>query len=245
MGAPEGTQVRRRLRLVISSLFTLFILALAAFALLNYVFLPRLVRLGDERVVPDVRTLPSEEARTVLRLSGLNDGEVRKTPHFTLPEGYVVDLVPKQGMRVKAGRDVVITVSSGPRWAEVPNLFRTTVKISEITLRECGLELGQVREEYSDTVPEGLVISSDPGFGAQLQWGDTVDVVVSLGRRLITVPDLRGMTVREAQEVLRDLGLVLDTGLIPDPGLRIEAQSPPPGRKVASGSEISVQVGSP
>jgi serine/threonine-protein kinase len=225
-----------------SLLFTLVLLIATAFVLLNYVLVPRFVKHGHETLIPDVRTLPVTEARAILGSSGLKVVELREMPHHSLPEAYVVEVIPPQGMHVKAGRDVVLTQSTGPRWSEVPVLFRNTVKISEITLREHGLEMGELREEYNDSVPKGLVVASEPGFGTSLEWGDTVVIIVSLGKRLIRVPDLRGMTVRDAREILRELGLVLDTGLILDLGLYIEAQSPPPGREVASGSEISIQV---
>jgi serine/threonine-protein kinase len=237
--------VSRRLLTWVAAGFTFLILVCVTFVLLNYALLPRFVRLGRETAVPDVRTLPVREARGVLRLSGLPVSGVRSAYHASLPEGYVMETAPHPWMAVKEGRKVELVVSAGPRLSEVPYLFRTTQKISEIRLREQGLWIGELRKEYNDSVPVGLVISAEPEFGCTLQWGDTVSLLVSLGKRLITVPDLTGMTVREAKEALRELGLVLDTGMILDPGRRIEAQSPSPGREVVSGSEIIIQVGRP
>ena len=245
MGAHEGTQVSRHFPLIISAVSTVAVLVIGTALFLNYILMPKFVHLGRETEVPDVRGMPEPEADAVLGMTGLSIAETRAAPHPTMPEGYVLKTTPPHWMKVKEGRKVVLTVSSGPRWAEVPNLFRMTQKLSEITLREHGLELGEVHQEYCDTVPQGLVIRSDPEHGSKLQWGDSVSIVVSLGKRLVRVPDLRGMTVGEARKLLKELGLILDTGIITDMDLRIEAQSPAPGREVLSGSEISVQVSMP
>ena len=61
--------------------------------------------------------------------------------------------------------------------------------------------------KYSDEVPKGIVISSNPKSGGSLKRGETVTVTVSKGRAPITVPDLNGKNINEARSILQGLGL--------------------------------------
>ena len=61
------------------------------------------------------------------------------------------------------------------------------------------------RQENSDSVPKGRVISQDP-TGGTLYRGDEVTLVVSKGPVMVDVPNVVGKTLREAQRVLEDAG---------------------------------------
>ena len=64
-------------------------------------------------------------------------------------------------------------------------------------------------EEFSDTVPEGSVISQNPTSGT-LYKGDKVEFVVSKGPELVEMPGVRGDSVASATAELEALGLVVD-----------------------------------
>ena len=63
----------------------------------------------------------------------------------------------------------------------------------------------EVTTAHSDEVPVGEVISQTPGPGSG-QKGDTVELTRSLGPVLVTVPNVRAMGVRAAEQVMRDAG---------------------------------------
>jgi beta-lactam-binding protein with PASTA domain len=54
--------------------------------------------------------------------------------------------------------------------------------------------------EYSSTVQRGRVISSDPGAGERVLDGDKVAIVLSKGKEVYDLPQLKGLTVDEAQD---------------------------------------------
>lgn len=60
-------------------------------------------------------------------------------------------------------------------------------------------------------VPEGVIISIDPGAGVSVAPGQVIDVVISAGPARIQVPSLTLLTLDEAEEALADRGLVLGT----------------------------------
>jgi len=71
----------------------------------------------------------------------------------------------------------------GQKIGEVPNLIGMTEAqaIAALTAPEVQLILGNVTEENHETVPVGIIISSDPVAHTYLSAGDPVNIVVSLG----------------------------------------------------------------
>ena len=68
----------------------------------------------------------------------------------------------------------------------IPDLTGMAQADAEDTLTSAGLILGEVTEEYSETIPEGHVISQDPAAGLEVIAGALVDLVISLGPEPIT-----------------------------------------------------------
>jgi serine/threonine-protein kinase len=65
--------------------------------------------------------------------------------------------------------------------------------------------------QLSDTVENGLVISTDPAAGQEVGAKTTVTVLVSAGQEEVLVPDVTGMTESNALTTLSSMGLVLGT----------------------------------
>ncbi|WP_395296518.1 Stk1 family PASTA domain-containing Ser/Thr kinase [Kitasatospora hibisci] len=61
---------------------------------------------------------------------------------------------------------------------------------------------GRFTEVYSETVPAGQVISTDPGVGARARKSDAVGVTVSRGPKRIAVPELAGKPADQAAAAL-------------------------------------------
>ncbi|MFJ3787246.1 Stk1 family PASTA domain-containing Ser/Thr kinase [Kitasatospora sp. NPDC090091] len=61
---------------------------------------------------------------------------------------------------------------------------------------------GRFTEVYSETVPAGQVISTDPGVGARTRKSDAVGVTVSRGPKRIAVPELAGKPADQAAAAL-------------------------------------------
>lgn len=60
----------------------------------------------------------------------------------------------------------------------------------------------QTREANDVSVANGLVIGTEPGAGTAVRRGSTVTMVVSLGPRILPVPDVRGKSEAEARSLL-------------------------------------------
>ena len=62
----------------------------------------------------------------------------------------------------------------------------------------------QRRDDFSDDVPQGQIVGTDPPAGTQLARGSTVTIVVSKG--LTTIPDVAGQSVADATAQLQANG---------------------------------------
>ncbi len=93
------------------------------------------------------------------------------------------------------------------RYRDTPNIVSVSQDKAAATLADAGLDLRVQDSAYSERVPEGYVISTDPGPGGRVLEGGTVTAVLSKGPERHLVPDLRTMTESEAVDALRDRSL--------------------------------------
>jgi serine/threonine-protein kinase len=92
---------------------------------------------------------------------------------------------------------------------EVPSLESLTQEEAQELLAESSLSLGEVSEATSDSAPKGTVIEQEPQAGASVNPETSVNVTLSSGPEQISVPDLAGLSLAEAQRALSEAGLEL------------------------------------
>lgn len=99
------------------------------------------------------------------------------------------------------------TVSGGD--VSVPDLSELTVAEAAALLKKSGLTLEEAAQRNDERVDEGRILAQDPPPGAAIKERRKVKVVVSLGARASSIPDLRGGAARKAQITLQQQGLRL------------------------------------
>ncbi len=125
----------------------------------------------------------------------------------TLP-GTILRTAPEAGQLLEEGGELTYFVSQGPELRPVPkNLIGIKLSDAEALLLGAELSLGQVTEELNEDYPAGVVISVSIRE-EQIPTGTPVDLVISLGPALRTVPpDLVGIALEDAQTQLTLEGL--------------------------------------
>jgi serine/threonine-protein kinase len=94
--------------------------------------------------------------------------------------------------------------------AEVPALVGLAPEKAEEAMRAAGLILMRdSATDYSPDVPAGLIQTQFPGSGTEVKRGRRVWVKISKGLRGVELPPLRGMSLRQAEISLQQLGLKL------------------------------------
>ncbi|MCF0154736.1 MAG: PASTA domain-containing protein, partial [Veillonella sp.] len=103
-----------------------------------------------------------------------------------------------------------------------------------------------VSEVANSEVPAGQVISQTPAAGETVKENRPVHLVVSKGSGDITVPDLSGLTVDQARQRLKDLGLVVGKITMQEdtskPDGVVLSSSPSNDSKVSKGQPIDLVV---
>lgn len=91
----------------------------------------------------------------------------------------------------------------------VPSLAGLTVKEATSTLKDLGLNLDVATEEFSEDIPDGKIITSDPAGGGRVSPNGTVGVTISKGKERYAVPTLQGLKQDIAEQQLKENNLVL------------------------------------
>jgi serine/threonine-protein kinase len=162
----------------------------------------------------------------------------------TVAKDTVLTQKPRAGDRVVKGGTLSLSLSLGPERYPVPDVTGMELAAARGQLEATKLKLKEGTAEYSDTVPEGVVISTDPKADTSLKPGSVVTVVVSKGRAPITVPQLTGRNINEVRAQLQQLGLtaVEQYKDSDQPADIVIDQSPKPGAGVGKDAEIKLVV---
>jgi len=91
----------------------------------------------------------------------------------------------------------------------VPNLQGVSLRQARLLLQKSGHGVGQISWMYTEDFPENVVISSAPGYKAEVFQGEVIDLLVSQGSVPPTaiVPDFTGQSLEGAVILARDTGL--------------------------------------
>ena len=123
------------------------------------------------------------------------------------------------------------------RFTSMPDVAGAQRAEAKAVIEDAGLAFEVAETRYSDDVPEGRVISTDPEPEARIAKGDAVFVVLSRGEELYAVPPVLDMTEREAQQELTEAHLQAtpvqryngstDPGIVFDISVEVGDEVPP------------------
>lgn len=190
-------------------------------------------------IVPNLDSMPREEARRLIETAGLRIGEIiPKVTPARPPLGTVVEQTPAPGTYVIKGTAVNIGVEVEP--VRLPQLIHQPFQQAHEMLVQSGLKLGKVDRRITGSAPAETVIEQYPGGGVEVPTGSTVDLVVE--EASVLVPDLRRLDRAAAQSTLDRARLFVDrwdeeiTGS--QPPHTVLRQSPGPNERVRPGTRV-------
>lgn len=92
----------------------------------------------------------------------------------------------------------------------IPDLYNMTLDEAQRSLDKLNLNISvNIEDEYSNEVEKGKIISQQPISGSSIQEGDTVTLVLSKGPMKGNIPNIVGLTLGEAENVLKENKLSL------------------------------------
>lgn len=154
---------------------------------------------------------------------------------LNLPAGTIQSLNVAPGATLPHNQAIAVQLSKGPMPVSMPNVVGHGKAQAQSAFNNEKLK-ANYSEQYSDTVPAGTVISASMPPGTQLHWGDSVNVVVSKGPEMVTIPNVVGQRSDVARSTLEVLGLKVQgqsqTTLLPSQDKQVASQSPAAGSQV-------------
>ncbi|MFD9767222.1 Stk1 family PASTA domain-containing Ser/Thr kinase [[Kitasatospora] papulosa] len=198
---------------------------------------------GPETVkVPDVEGLALADARRELKKWGLAPGMATREFSEEIDRGKVIRTDPRAGTERHTDSAVALVVSKGSP-VDVPDVTGLSVDEATAALDEAGLKAEVLPERVNSAEAQGEIARQTPGSGAEAAEGDTVELTVSKGPRMLQVPDVTGKDVDEARSALEDAGFEVK---VDRPFLSfsdtVGSQSVEGGEKAAEGSTITLRT---
>ena len=210
---------------------------------------------GNKRAMPkSMQTLLSKTEQIVTSVKE-NSSSLQKNQSNTSDS---IRVKKKLSKRVKRNRIIAATLALllmyggwtliagfGAR-VVVPSVAGLTVKSATAQFASLGIS-GEVQEEvFSEEVPAGKIISSQPAGGGKVKPGGVVTLIVSKGKERYDVPNLAGLTPEAAAKILSENTLTLGTqsesysSAIPQGS--IISSSPRAGEQVKRESRIDIVI---
>jgi eukaryotic-like serine/threonine-protein kinase len=198
---------------------------------------------GPERYdVPQLLGLTQAQAELQLTNTRLTVGTVSQAFSETVPQGQVISTSPATSTSVKPETSVDLVISTGRKPIQLKDWTGQPADQAIAALSGAKLKVEATKQSWSDTVPQGSVISQSPATGTLFQ-GDPVTLVVSKGPQLVAVPDVIGRQEGRATSILTGLGFNVQIerafgGFFGT----VRLQSVDPGTEAPRGSTITLTV---
>lgn len=128
----------------------------------------------------------------------------------------------------------------------MPDLIRMDSLSAAQTLAKSGFRLSEITRANNDSIPAGRVVSQVPAPGREVKKTRHVRLLFSLGREMITVPNLTDLSPSQAGDTLQRLGLrlgeiseVYSTAMTPG---AIMGSTPRAGHRLARGGTVNISI---
>lgn len=125
-------------------------------------------------------------------------------------------LVPRSAVVAALAVLGILAGATGAGWLVAHSRMVAVPAVAGLSAADAraALEAGQLgyvvdASQVSVSVPAGSVISQEPAAGLRVMPGSPVRVVLSVGPQTLAVPDVVGLSVRDARTALEALGLVV------------------------------------
>ena len=230
---------------------------LVAMALVAHLAMQFGTRHGARRTVPDFSGIRLADAE---RLAAKHDLELRINDSLFVPAyegGIVLDQLPEGGVEVKPGRAVYITINSfRQKMVEVPNVAGRSLRQAKNMLEIAGLEIAEL--VYLPDMATNYVlaaffecdsITAETRIEAEMGSGITLHVGVDEEQNSAAIPQIVGLSLREAKGRIWESGLNLGKidfeegiNLLNQKEARVYQQEPMAETQTQLGAKVSFRL---
>jgi eukaryotic-like serine/threonine-protein kinase len=145
-----------------------------------------------------------------------------------------------------AGGGVAAYLLTRPVKSTVPTVVLQPLNTARTEVQNAGLNLSVIN--VADKHPAGIVIAQSPLGGTKVDQGSTVTLTVSQGPGNATVPSVKGLTLAQAQQKIRQVGLtpgrVVSLTSTQFPAGQVTDTDPTAGQTPPVGTTVTIFVSS-
>ena len=136
-----------------------------------------------EIIMIDLYNMEYREANLAIEGLGLRVGTPQYEHNDVVAYNHVISYTPLKDVVLKPGDEVQMVLSLGPEALklDMPTLLGLTQEQAESKITMRHLEIGDIDQEYNETIPAGTVMDQYPAAGTQVSEGTKVNLQISLG----------------------------------------------------------------
>jgi len=188
--------------------------------------------------MPQVTGQTLTAAQAAIKHAGLTPGKVKTVTSTTIAAGIVISTDPTAGSSWPQPKPVSIVLSAGP---PLPNFVGQDKSVAEQWAAANGVKLNEVPAAHSDQ-PVNIVVKQSAPPGSAFTNGQVITVQISPGPPMVNIPDVTGMRIPKAVQVLRHAGFVVQINQV-GPFNVVFSESPT--GQAPKGSTITLTTGLP
>lgn len=227
---------------------------LAAFILTTLIFtgyskLKEAVGSSGESLMPLLIGSTEAEARSMAEEYGFQLNIIESVSSSQYPEGVIIAQNVDEGVRIKKGYPVGVTLSRGSNMTTVPLLVNRTLMEAEDLIREANLRIN-ISYEFSDEIPLDVVIRQGTEALTEVEPNTRIDIVISKGEETtdVIMIQLKGLQISQAMNEIVGLGLIVgEVKYEPSstiPANEVTWQSYEPGTTLETNTAVDLYVSS-
>lgn len=201
-------------KLVLLNIIIVLIISMIGLLSLNF-YLDKYTLHNIEITVPDLSNFTIEEVKPLLENRKLRFNVIDSNYESTKAAFVILDQNPKPNTKVKENRRIYLTINAkNPPQVKLPNLLDQSHRIAIEQLKINGLKADSLiykphfaRDAVIGIMYKGKMINE----GEVLNKGSSVNLVVGMGtsKEKVAVPNLSGLTINQADELLMSNSLNL------------------------------------
>ncbi len=207
----------------------------------NYKSLSQLV------YVPNLINTEINSATQILSNINLNIKVAEEVFDKDIPKNFIVQQQPVYNSQVIKNSTIVVKISKGEQkdTTEIPNLVGLNFKDAKEKLFAFNLDIGDISEEYNDYFDKNIIISQYPKPSLEAKINSKINLTLSKGQELITIPDVKNYNYIDAKMNIEALGLKIITKKITNYNLPVGtvlAIEPFEGSNVEKNSIVTLYI---
>jgi serine/threonine-protein kinase len=156
--------------------------------------------------MPQVTGQTLTDAQAAIKHAGLVPGKVKTVTSPTIAAGIVISTDPTAGTSWPQPKPVSIVLSAGP---PLPNFVGQDKAVAEQWAAANGVKLNEVPAAHSDQ-PVNIVVKQSAPPGSAFTNGEVITIQFSPGPPMVNIPNVAGLRVPKAVEILRHAGFVVE-----------------------------------